>query len=75
MPRSSYRKFDMFGDFEYINDHNDYGLDDLFISIADTPITFLTSMFNFQLFGTTFYVAVMGIITVIAIFYIVRKVL
>ena len=75
MPLSSYRKFETYGQFEYVYDHNDYGMDDLFISIADTPITFLTSMFNFELFGTTFYVAVMGIITVIAIFYIVKKVL
>ena len=74
MTQDTYDKLTLYGAFDYVPNDIEYGLDDLFISIADTPIQFVTGLFSFELFGTTFSVAVLGILTVMCIIFIIRKV-
>lgn len=75
MTKTSYNTLSYIGVFGFIPDVTDYTLTDLFTGIADTPIQFVTGLFSFELFGTTFSVAFLGIVTVLAIVFIVKKVI
>ena len=46
----------------------------LFGAIADTPIIFLRSLFNFDLFGMNVFIIIMSLITGIIIIYVIKKV-
>lgn len=52
-----------------------YSFGDMIFSVIDAPIYMLSQLFSFELFGIQFYVAFMGITTVLLIFFIVRKVI
>ncbi len=42
-------------------------------AIADTPVLMIKSLFNFELFGTSMYIAVMSLITGLILLFLVRK--
>ena len=44
----------------------------LFLSVADTPLLMLRSLFNFEFFGLNFFIIVVGLLTFLMILYIVR---
>ena len=45
----------------------------LFGAIADTPVIFLRSLFNFDLFGMNMFIIIMSLITGLIVIYIVKK--
>lgn len=63
------------GAFDYIPDVNQSTFNDLFFSIADTPIYFVTQMFNFDLLGFNFGVALLSIATLLLLVIILKKVI
>ena len=46
----------------------------LFGAVADTPIVFLRSLFNFDLFGMNMFIIIMSLLTGILILYVIKKV-
>lgn len=68
-------KISAIGSFTYIPSSDGYTLSDLFFDIADTPIYFITSLFSFELFGIQFYIAFMGLVTILAMVFIIKKVI
>lgn len=47
---------------------------DLLLTVADTPIYYLKSLFNFELFGVNVAVAVLSLVTISVALYVVKKV-
>lgn len=61
------------GVFQFVQDSTTYEFKDIMISIADVPIRILTGLLSFQLFGIELYVAFMGVLTLVLIGIIIRK--
>lgn len=54
----------------------DYGsLGKLFGVVADTPVLFIKSLFNFDLFGMNVFVAIMSLLSGLIVLYIIKKVI
>ena len=75
MPYSYYQYLVNWGTFNYVPQQVEYTFGDMIFSVIDAPIYMLSQLFSFELFGIQFYVAFMGITTVLLIFFIVRKVI
>lgn len=74
MSNTTYSRLSTYGVWGYIQAApQETGFDDLFFSLADTPIYFLVSMFNWELFGTNLFVALTGLMTLCLILVLVRK--
>lgn len=63
MPKSSYLRWSSYGTFGYVpqTTPDSYSFKDLFFSFADTPIYFIYSLFNWQLFGANLFIAFIGL--------------
>lgn len=62
------------GTFSYTYTPVEYTFGDMVFSVVDAPIYMLSQLFSFELFGLQFYVAFMGVVTILLICFIVRKV-
>lgn len=74
MSLRSAQRLESIGAFTYIADSHDSSFSDLFFNIADTPVQFLFSLMSFELFGVTFFYAFVGILTLIVIVFVIKKV-
>ena len=63
------------GAFTYAVEDVDYSFADLFFDIGDTPVVFITHLLDFELFGINFAVAFMGLVSLICMVFLIRKVI
>lgn len=65
MTEEDYVNWENYGVFGYVPQirPDTYSFEDLFFSLADTPIYFLYSIFNWQLFGANLFIALIGLIS------------
>ena len=74
IPRTMHNTLLNYGVFQFVpSDVHNYTFGELIFNIMDAPIYFLKSLFSFQLFGETFYVAFMSVLTIMLICFVVRK--
>lgn len=68
-------KWESVGTFAYIpkTQPGEYSLRDLFFSLADTPIYFIYSIFNWQLFGANLFIAFIGLVSFALILLLFRR--
>lgn len=62
------------GVFGYAYEPVNYTFGEMIFNIIDAPIYMLSQLFSFTLFGIEFYIAFIGIVTIILICFIVRKI-
>lgn len=62
------------GVFAYAYEPVNYTFGEMIFNIIDAPIYMLSQLFSFTLFGIEFYIAFIGIVTIILICFIVRKI-
>lgn len=74
LPSVEYSSMENTGVFDYVIQPVQYTFGDMIFSVIDAPVYMLSQLFSFELFGIQFYVAFMGVATVLLIFFIVRKV-
>lgn len=76
MPLSSYTRLSQVGVFTYVRDntYDDTDFEGLLFTIADTPVYFLSQFLSFELFGMNLFIALSGLITVLVVIYIVKKI-
>lgn len=65
MTETEYTNWQRYGTFGYVpqTPPDAYSFNDLFFSLADTPIYFIYSIFNWQLFGANLFIAFIGLIS------------
>lgn len=63
------------GVFSYVYDSTNYDFEDLMVSIADTPVHFLRSLFSFKLFGIELYIAFASVLTLVLIALVIKKII
>ena len=68
-------RLQLIGTFGFVPSSTEYTLSDLFFDIGDTPVVFITGLFDFELFGVNFAVAFMGVITLMIMVFLIRKVI
>lgn len=69
------QRMQLIGTFTFLPSSQTYTLTDLFFDIGDTPVVFITGLFDFDFLGVNFSVAVMGILTLICMVFILKKVI
>lgn len=62
------------GVFAYVNDSTPSSFEDLLFGIADSNIYMLSSLLNFEMFGMNLYIALAGLITLLVVIFIIRKI-
>lgn len=75
MPIDVYQVMLANGQFAYIPSVENSTFKELIFAVVDAPIKMLTDLFNVELLGTKFYVAFMGIVSVVLIAFILRKII
>lgn len=63
------------GVFAYVYEPVEYTFGDVIFSVVDAPVYMLSQLFSFELFGLQFYVAFMGIVTIVLICFILKKII
>jgi len=63
------------GTFGYVPQYQQYTFGEMIFNVVDAPIYMLSQLFSFELFGIQFYVAFMGIVTVVLICFVLRKII
>lgn len=63
------------GVFAYQYDSVDFDFGDMVFSVMDAPVYMLSQLFSFELFGIQFYVAFMGIVTIVLICFVLKKII
>lgn len=63
------------GVFAYVYEPVEYTFGDMVFSVMDAPVYMLSQLFSFELFGLQFYVAFMGIVTVVLICFVLKKII
>lgn len=61
------------GIFGYVPSVTQSDFKDLLYTIADTPLYFLTSLFNFEMFGVNMFVALTSLLTLVVVIVLIRK--
>lgn len=74
-PQSAKTEFNKMGVFDYVQEYEHYEFGQMIFSVVDAPIYMLSQLFSFELFGIQFYVAFMGITTIILICFVLRKII
>ena len=76
MSIDTYTRLSNRGIFAYQRDttYDDTDFEGLLFTIADTPVYFLSQFLNFELFGMNLFLALSGLITLIIVIFILRKV-
>lgn len=74
IPIEIYDYMSVNGVFAYTYEPVNYTFGELIFNIIDAPIYMLSQLFSFTLFGIEFYIAFIGIVTIILICFIVRKI-
>lgn len=76
LPNSQKSKFEQFGVFSYVQPPTEqYTFSEFFFSIIDSPVYYLTQLFNFDVFGLNMFVAFASMITLCLIIIILKKVI
>lgn len=75
MPIDVYQVMLSNGSFAYIPSVENTTFKELIFAIVDAPVKMLTDLFNVELLGTKFYVAFMGIVSIVLIAFILRKII
>lgn len=75
MTQEEYATWTTYGTFAYIprTTPDAYDFNDLFFSMADTPIYFIYSIFNWQLMGANLFIAFVGLISFAIILVLFRR--
>lgn len=63
------------GVFNYVYEPVEYTFGEMIFSVVDAPIYMLSQLFSFELFDIQFYVAFMGIVTVVLICFVLKKII
>lgn len=76
LQRSTFRHMSSVGLFSYVRDTNYDNTDfhDLLFTIVDVPVYFISSFFNFELFGMNLAVAFAGLVTLAVMLFVVKKI-
>lgn len=74
MSQRSKERLNAVGVFNYVADHNNEGFYDLMYSVVDSPIRFLMSLMSFDLLGVSFFYAFIGLVTLIVLVAVIKKV-
>ena len=75
MPIEIYNQMLGNGTFAFVPSAEQSDLKSLIFAIVDAPIKMLTDLMDVELLGTNFFVAFMGIVSVVLICFIVRKII
>ena len=75
MPIDVYQVMLANGSFAYIPSVENTTFKELIFAIVDAPVKMLTDLFDVQLLGTKFYVVFMGIVSVVLVAFILRKII
>lgn len=75
LPNRVRSQLQSYGSFAYVTQVQETEFQDLFFSIADTPIKFITNMFDFSLLGFNLGVALMSIATLLIVVVVIKKTL
>lgn len=75
MPIDVYQVMLINGSFAYIPSVENTTFKELIFAIVDAPVKMLTDLFDVQLLGIKFYVVFMGIVSVVLIAFILRKII
>ena len=75
IPLDVYSQMSANGIFDFIPSVERYDLTELIFAVVDSPIKMLTDLFNVELLGVQFYVAFMGIVSIVLICFILRKII
>ena len=62
------------GVFTFVPSTDTSDFEDLLFSIADTPLYFIVSLFNFEMLGINLYIALAGLLTLVIVIVIIRKI-
>lgn len=62
------------GVFTYIPTGESSSFEDLLFTIADTPIYFISRLLDFEMFGMNLYIALSGLLTLLVVIFIIRKI-
>lgn len=75
MSQSEYDNWGQCGTFGYVPQvtPDAYSFSDLFFNLADTPIYFIYSIFNWQLFGANLFIAFIGLVSFALILLLFRR--
>lgn len=52
-----------------------YTFGDMIFSVVDAPVYMLSQLFSFELFGLQFYIAFMGVVTIVLICFVLKKII
>lgn len=76
MSLTTYNNLSNVGVFNYVRDtsYDDTDFEDLLFTVADTPVYFISQFLSFELFGMNLFVALSGLITLIVVIFIIRKI-
>lgn len=74
IPQSVLIELNKIGVWAYLPDTSTSDFEDLFFSIADTPVIFLRDLMNFEIFGVSVFVGFCSLITVLLIVLVIKKV-
>lgn len=76
LPLVDKAKIENFAVFTYVQPAvEQYSFSEFMFSIMDAPLYYLTSMFNFELFGMNMYVALASLVTLAIIIIVIKKVI
>lgn len=77
MSIDTYTKLSQRGIFAYQRDttYDDTDFEGLLFTIADTPVYFFSQFLNFELFGMNLFIALSGLITLLVVIFIIRKII
>lgn len=75
MSVTTYERLSNIGVFSYVNTQtSDTTFKDMIFSIMDAPIYMITRLLSFELFGINLFAALTGLLTIVALFVLIRKV-
>lgn len=63
------------GTFNYFYEPVQYTFGEMIFSVMDAPIYMLSQLFSFELLGIQFYVAFMGVVTIVLICFVLKKII
>ena len=68
-----YRFLQNNGTFQYVPTTETSDFQDLFFALADTPIYYITTWFNFEILGFNIGVAIVSMMTLLVIVFVIKK--
>ena len=75
LPKYVRQCYDAEGIFEYITPQDDSTWYQMIMACIDAPLKYLSSMFNFELFGLSMFVALCSLMTILIVMQIIKKVI